>query len=355
MSKARIALVGTGWWATTSHLPALQAHPDAQIAAICDLDTRKLRKTAEFFNIETTYPDLETMLAEVELDGVVVTTHHAAHYEVAKSCLEQGLHVFIEKPMTLFAEQARTLVNIAKARNRQIVMGYNLNHTANLLRARDLVQSGALGALQYLNGSFSQPIYRLLAGENVEFDEKVHSPGDVYSDPLRSGGGHGQLQITHLAGMLFFVSGLRIERSQSLMAKDGLAVDLVITIMAELQGGALAVLGGTGNLPGGGRDIQLTFCCEGGWFSIDDPQGKMVVRREGCEPEVHQSEESANPEYPSFAPSHNFVDVILNGAENLNSGMVGWRATELLDAAYRSADQVGSAVYRHELYLEQNK
>ena len=97
LSKARIALVGTGWWATTSHLPALQEHPDAQIAAICDLDSGKLRKTAEDFNIETTYPDLETMLAEVELDGVMVTTHHAAHYEVAKSCLEQGLHVFIEK------------------------------------------------------------------------------------------------------------------------------------------------------------------------------------------------------------------------------------------------------------------
>ena len=91
MNTAKIALVGTGWWATECHLPALQAHPDAQIVAICDLDAAKLQQTAGVFHIETTFTDLETMLAKEAIDGVMVATHHAGHYSVAKACLEQGL------------------------------------------------------------------------------------------------------------------------------------------------------------------------------------------------------------------------------------------------------------------------
>jgi len=53
-----------------------------------------------------------------------------------------------------------------------------------------------------------------------------------------------------------------------------------------------------------------------------------------------------------FAPTHDFVDVILGRAENHSDGLIGWRAAELLDAAYRSAEQGGAAVSRDELYGE---
>jgi len=62
LRKARIALVGAGWWATTTHLPALLDHPDAEIAAVCDLDAAKARKAADVFGIDSIYSDFETML-----------------------------------------------------------------------------------------------------------------------------------------------------------------------------------------------------------------------------------------------------------------------------------------------------
>lgn len=353
MRTARIALVGTGWWATTTHLPALQAHPDAEVIAICDLDEAKARMTADVFGIDSIYSDLETMLERETLDGVMVATHHAAHFPVAKACLERGTHVFIEKPMTLRASQARALVELASSKHRQIVMGYNSNHSPLAIRARDAVRSGELGAVQFISGLFSQHIQPLLAGEDVVHHARLHGPGDVYGDPIRSGGGHGHLQITHLAGMAFFITGLRVARVRSLMANHGLNVDLAIAILAELDGGALANLGGSGNLPGGGRSFSLTITCERGWLEFDDAQGRLIIRREGEEPERYDDREFADSHQDlDFAPTHNFVDVILGRAENNSHGLIGWRAVELLDAAYRSAEQGGAAVSRDELYTE---
>ena len=85
--RARIAVIGTGWWATTAHLPALQANPDADVAALADLRGDLLGKAADHFGVERAYTDYRAMLAEERLDGAVIAVWHAAHYEVARACL----------------------------------------------------------------------------------------------------------------------------------------------------------------------------------------------------------------------------------------------------------------------------
>ena len=352
---ARIAVVGSGWWATANHLPALTARPDVNIVAICDLDEIKARQAADHFGIEKTYTDLETMLSDEELDGVVVATYHAAHYPVARRCLEAGLHVFIEKPMTLFASEARHLVELAARQDLQIVMGYNHNHRRGTKRARELIQSGELGEVQYISAQFSRPVAKLLAGIDKVQIEALHSPGDVYGDPRRSGGGHGQLQLTHLAGMVFFTTGLRIKHVQSRMSNHGLAVDLVVACNVEFENGALGTVGGTGNVSGGGQSTRLTIFCERGWLDIDDTAGVLQVWREGWEPET--LDDRWDPEAAQryqHGPINNFADILTCKAENLCSGDIGWRAVELLDAAYRSAAKAGTAVALAELYQEEN-
>ncbi len=348
--KAKIAVVGTGWWATANHLPALTSHPNAEIVAVCDVDGTKAQTAADEFDVQKVYTDLETMLDCEELDGVMVATYHAAHYPVAKTCLERGLHVYIEKPMVLFADHARELVKLADENGLQIVMGYNHNHNDFVIRARDLVHNGEIGDIQFVTGQFSQAIYNFLKGDTQEIETRVHGPGDVYSDPVRSGGGQGHLQITHLAGMIFFVTGLRIQCVQALMHNLGLTVDVVNAITTQFDNGALGTFGGTGNTQGGGRCFKLTVYGSTGWIDIDDSNKTMTVNRDDHEPEHHTSDV-----HPYFAPTHNFVDVILGNAENLCSGELGWKAVELLDAAYRSANDDGKAVYLEDLYEENAK
>lgn len=347
--KARIAVIGAGWWATTAHIPAVQEHPQAELVALCDRDPQKVAAAAAAYGVTTTYTELDAMLAQEAVDGAIVVTNHASHYPVAKRCLEAGLHVVIDKPMTLYAWQAKALVELAQAQQRELLVGYPYNYTPYAIRSREVIQSGALGQVQYVNCVFATHIFDLLRGEH-NVTGPVHGPGKVYSDPLLSGGGLGHLQLTHPLGVLFFVTDLRIKRVHARMHQHGLAVDLVGAITTEFEGGALGTIGGTGNLGGGnGRKQVVQIYCEDGSIDIDIVSGDALIYRRGQPPEAIEPM-IGERDYRRSAPAHNLVEIILGQTGNQSPGTVGWRVVELLDAAYRSARQDGQGVTCAELY-----
>lgn len=347
--KAQIAIIGAGWWATTAHIPAVKEHPQAALVALCDRDPQKLQAAADAYSVPTTYTDLDEMLTRERLDGAIVVTNHASHYPVAKRCLEAGLHVVIDKPMTLYAWEAKALVELAQVKERELLVGYPYNYTPYAIRSREVIQSGELGKVQYVNCVFATHIFDLLRGEHT-VTGPVHGPGKVYSDPLLSGGGWGHLQLTHPLGVLFFVTDLRVKRVHALMHQHGLAVDLVGAITAEFEGGALGAIGGTGNLGGGnGRKQTVQIYCENGSIDIDIVSGDAMIYRRGQPPETIEPAVGER-DYRRSAPAHNLVEIILGRAGNRSPGTVGWRVVELLDAAYRSAQQDGQGITREKLY-----
>src|SRR6185295_15025147 len=117
----------------------------------------------------------------------------------------------------------------------------------------------------------SSSVARLLRGDDISDENSkvfpVHGPGSVYSDPELSGGGQGHLQITHSAGLLFFVTGLRVQHVLALMANHGLALDLVDVMAVAFEGGALGMVGGTGNSHNHRLDLQIR--CERGGLDLD--------------------------------------------------------------------------------------
>lgn len=349
-APARIAVIGTGWWSTYTHIPALLEHADAQLVALCDANGEKLAAAADAYGVEHTYQDLGQMLATEQLDGAVIATPHATHYKLARACLEHNLHVMIEKPMTLYARDAKELLDLAAAHQREIVAGYPWHYAPHVLAAREALLSGELGAVEYVNCTFSSAIRGLLQGhDNSERPGAypVHGPGSVYSRPELSGGGMGHLQLTHSLGAMFFVSGLRASRALALMRNHGLALDMVDSITAEFEGGALGALGGTGN--GRHRKLDVQVHCEYGAVDLDLVRNTVAIRRRDDSIfEIGPLEEAVA--YPRYATSHNLVDIILGRAANGSPGEVGWRTVELLDAAYRSAAADGAAVRVAELY-----
>ncbi len=349
--RARIAVIGTGWWSTYTHIPGLQSHPDAELVAICDADSSRLQAAAEAYQIEHVYADHRAMIMQQRPDGVIIATPHATHYQLAKDCLEQGLHVMLEKPMTLYAADARDLIRLAQAHGREVIIGYTHNFSAQAIRAREVMQSGVLGPVQYVNCVMVSRVFEFLRGnEHPPYDPAifpVHGPGAVYSQPALSGGGHGHLQMTHMAGLLFFVSGLRARQVLALMSSQGLAVDLVDVMAVEFEGGALGMVGGSGNAHQGKLDLQIH--CQHGSIDMDVATGITTIHGPDGLHEV-----LGPPEYPQgagrFVTAYNLVDVVLGRAANGAPGESGWRTVELLDAAYRSASRGGAAVPIDSLY-----
>ncbi len=177
--KARIAIVGAGWWSTTAHFPSLKKNPDAEIIAAVDRRPEMLDKAYNAYGPFEKYTDVGEMLAKANVDGVIVATNHSTHYEVAKAALEAGKHVLIEKPMVLKASEARELVQLAKDKGVELIVGYPWHYTERTRKAREIIQSGELGPIQYVSCLFSWMVIEFLRGE-------LGDPPGGWPEPLRS-------------------------------------------------------------------------------------------------------------------------------------------------------------------------
>jgi predicted dehydrogenase len=345
MTRARIGIIGTGWWATDTHIPALLTHPKAEVVALCDSDQARLQAAAQRYEVDHTYTDVAQMLAETPLDGVVIASSNATHYAAAKAALLANVHVMLEKPMTLFAADAKELVELSQQQGKELIIGYPFNFAPNIIRAREVITSGELGAVQYIDLIYNSYMTELFQGRQ-RGNYRVHAP-DQYTKPGLLGGGHGQVQVTHAAGLLFFVTGLRPQRVSALMHNHGLPVDLVDVMTVRFDEGALGTAGGTGNQKG--TICRLLVSCEEGWIDIDVQRAPVVIHRNNGETEELPYEE--DPQMPlRYHTARNLVDVIVGDAPNGCPPEVGWRAVELLDAAYKSAAQDGSFVDVQALY-----
>ncbi len=120
MTATSIGVVGVGSLGF-HHARLLREIPRSELVGFYDIDPARAAAVASELGVEG-YPDLETLLGDVEAVVIVVPT--SSHFEVARTALERGLHVFIEKPMTTTVAEADELIELARRRNRLIQVGH---------------------------------------------------------------------------------------------------------------------------------------------------------------------------------------------------------------------------------------
>lgn len=112
--KIRVAMIGAGSMANKVHYPSLASFDDVEIAAICDINTKRLHATADLYGVEKRYLDYQEMVAEVAPDAVYAIGQPHIFYDIWTWCLRQGQNLYIEKPMGITAHQARALAHLAE-------------------------------------------------------------------------------------------------------------------------------------------------------------------------------------------------------------------------------------------------
>ena len=140
----KAAIVGCGKIAD-AHVSQIMRIKDCAIVAVCDREPLMARQLAERFSIPGHFSDVTELLNSAKPDVVHITTPPESHFSVAKTCLEWGCHVYVEKPFTVNEEQAQELIALANQKNLKITAGHDdqFSHVARRMRA--LVQSGFLG------------------------------------------------------------------------------------------------------------------------------------------------------------------------------------------------------------------
>jgi predicted dehydrogenase len=150
VSRTRIGLAGLGYWG-----PNLARNFDevADLAWLCDLaDENRARFSARYPNARMT-ADFDEMLADPDLEAVVVATPVVTHHELARRALIAGKHVFVEKPMAVQAAEAEELVALAEERELVLMPGHLLLYHPGVKKLKELVDGDDLGDVLYLYGN----------------------------------------------------------------------------------------------------------------------------------------------------------------------------------------------------------
>ncbi len=148
--KIRIGIIGTGGIAG-AHIQAYQKMPDVEVIACSDIVPGKAEAFVNKFHIQgaRAFSENQDLLA-LDLDGVSVCTPNAAHHPVTVDALTAGKHVLTEKPMSVTLDQALDMVRVAKRAGKLLTVGFQPRYDPNMQTIRDIVQSGVLGKIYYV-------------------------------------------------------------------------------------------------------------------------------------------------------------------------------------------------------------
>jgi predicted dehydrogenase len=337
--KVNIGVIGAGWWATLSHIPALLANPHVGVVAINRPDQEGLDKVAASFGLARAYLDTSQMLASEDLQGVVIASPHVLHAEHARLALSSGLHVLIEKPMTTSLADARELVDLARQKGVQIIMPYGWNYRPMTEIAHRLIREGWVGEVRHVVTQMASALTDLFGGEPMveTKDHLFRPPASTWADPKRSGG-YGWGQLTHALGALFRLVDLDPVR---VFARTGLSpagVDFYDAAVVEFANGATMALSGSATVPkirGFQLDIRI-FGTEG-MLLFDIERARVEAIRHDGKTHIESLPAGAG-DYEQVEPITRLIEICRgNDVVNPADGVIGMRATALLDAMYRSS------------------
>ena len=140
----RIAIVGCGKVAD-QHVQAIGRIPGCVIVGLCDRELLMSKQLGERIGVTAWFADLQEMLRTTRPDVVHITTPPQSHFRLARECLEFGCHVYLEKPFTITASEAESLISLAESRGFNLTVGHNYLFTLEMLELRRLVKEDFLG------------------------------------------------------------------------------------------------------------------------------------------------------------------------------------------------------------------
>ena len=148
----RVAVVGLGYWGPNL-IRVLVEQSDVELAWICDLDGDRLEQYRRRYPSAQSTTQYRNVLADPNVDAVVIATPVPTHYELAAQALLAGKHTFVEKPLADSAALADDLVEIAGDHDRVLMCGHTFVYSPPVRAIKGLLESGAIGDLYFISAS----------------------------------------------------------------------------------------------------------------------------------------------------------------------------------------------------------
>ena len=329
----RLGVIGYGYWGPNIVRNA-GSLDNCDLAAICDQNPAALKRAGKLYPGVKLTSDAAEVLRSPDIDAIAVVTPVWTHYELAKQALENGKHVFVEKPFTSTSAQAEELIELAQKKNLQIMVDHTFLFTGAVRKIRELVDKGALGSLYYFDstrvnlGLFQHDV-------SVVWDLAPHDLSImdyVLREKAEAVVATGAKHVNDLADMAF----ITVYFPGNLIAHINVNWLSPVKVRMTLIGGKDKMLVWNDLEP----DEKIKIYDKG--VDITNGQGVydlLVSYRSGdvWAPKVEQTE-ALRLELSYF------VDCILKNQTPMNDGAAGLRVVRLLEAAEESLNQRGRAV-----------
>lgn len=152
----RVGVAGLGKMGL-SHLAMIRPHPDVKVAAVCDPASYVVDVLDKYTGVRG-FTSFQAMLAETELDAVLIATPSRVHSEMVRTALDRGLHVFCEKPFVLDPTEGEALALLAEQKGLVNQAGYHYRFVAAFQEVKKLLELGAIGEVTHIQAEAYGPV-----------------------------------------------------------------------------------------------------------------------------------------------------------------------------------------------------
>jgi predicted dehydrogenase len=344
MARLRLGIIGAGSWTVASHLPSFALRRDElEFIGVARKGKVLLDKIATTWGFTVASEDYHDVL-DAGLDICLVASPAGLHHEHAKAAMEAGAHVLVEKPVTISPAEAWDLVQTAKRLDRHLLVAFGWNYRPIVRTAKQLMDEATVGQVEQVAVVMASPTRELLSntGQYPQASPEAVPESGTWTDPVLSGGGYGQAQLSHAFGLALWLTGLRGAEVFSFMSAPlDAPVELHDAIALRYGNGAIGtVSGGSCHLNADANRHQLEVRVIGseGQLLIDLGRDALSCFRTADQETIRPPLEPNAGAYDCIGPPHALIDLALGRhVENCSPAELGARTVEVLAAAYRSA------------------
>jgi predicted dehydrogenase len=329
----RIGVLGYGYWGPNI-VRNFHGQEKARVVSVCDQSPKSLQRVRQAYPEMRLSSDAEEVIQATDIDAVAVVTPVWTHYELAKAALENGKHVFVEKPFTSTSAQAEELIELADRKNLKIMVDHTFLFTGAVRRIRQFIDEGALGKLYYYDstrvnlGLFQHDVNVIwdLAPHDLSIMDYLikENPSAVVAT-----GEH------HLNGMAD-IAYLTIYYPDNIIGHINVNWLSPVKVRTTLIGGEKKMLVWN-DLE---ADEKLKIYDKGVETTAGEGRYKLLVSYRSGDmwaPRVEQLEALK-------LEANYFVDCIMNNKKPINDGVAGLQVVKILEAADKSLNQKGKII-----------
>ncbi|OPY67914.1 MAG: putative oxidoreductase YdgJ [Syntrophorhabdaceae bacterium PtaU1.Bin034] len=329
----RIGVIGYGYWGPNI-VRNFNSIEGGRVVSICDVNPESQRRAQKLFPGTEITEDCRKVVSSPDVDAVAVVTPVSSHFELAKMALENGKHIFVEKPFTSTVRQAEILTELADKKNLAIMVDHTFLFTGAVRKIKQVIEDDTLGSLYYFDsirvnlGLFQHDV-------NVVWDLAPHdlSIMDYLID---------KNPVGLVATGESHINGFEDVAYLTIYFSDRMIAHLNVNWLSPVKVRTTLIGGGKKMLVWNDLDVDEKIKIYDKGVEVDNTEGiydLLVSYRSGdmWVPRVDQIEALK-------VESQYFVDCIKNGTRPINDGLAGLRVVKMLEAADKSLRSRGELV-----------